>query len=113
MRHRNAGLIADPLFIGATRPSMLWGVTYSAVMLNAMCIMELFLLTKNLLILLLAAPIHGVCMLLCARDARFFDLVLLWGRTRLPAVFANLRVWKASSYRPLGLDLPNSRGRRH
>ena len=49
MRHRNAGLIADPLFIGATRPSMLWGVTYSAVMLNAMCIMELFLLTKNLL----------------------------------------------------------------
>ena len=54
MQHRNAGLIADPLFIGATRPSMLWGVTYSAVMLNAMCIMELFLLTKNLLILLLA-----------------------------------------------------------
>src|ERR1700736_492605 len=112
MRHRNAGLIADPLFIGATRPSMLWGVTYSAVMLNAMCIMELFLLTKNLLILLIAAPIHGVCMLLCARDARFFDLVLLWGRTRLPAVFANLRVWKASSYSPLGLDLPNRRGRR-
>src|SRR5580693_1947596 len=112
MQHRNAGLIADPLFIGATRPSMLWGVTYSAVMLNAMCIMELFLLTKNLLILLLAAPIHGVCMLLCARDARFFDLVLLWGRTRLPALFANLRAWKASSYCPLILDLPDRRGRR-
>jgi type IV secretion system protein VirB3 len=112
MRHRNAGLIADPLFIGATRPSMLWGVTYSAVMLNAMCIMELFLLTKNLLILLLAAPIHGVCMLLCARDARFFDLVLLWGRTRLPALLANLRFWKASSYSPLVLDLPDARGHR-
>src|SRR6202166_2982443 len=112
MQHRNAGLIADPLFIGATRPSMLWGVTYSAVMLNAMCIMELFLLTKNLLILLLAAPIHGVCILLCARDARFFDLVLLWARTRLPALFANLRVWKASSYSPLMLDLPGRRGRR-
>jgi type IV secretion system protein VirB3 len=110
MRHRNAGLIADPLFVGATRPSMLWGVTYSAVMLNAMCIMELFLLTKNLLILLLAAPIHGVCMLLCARDARFFDLVLLWGRTRLPAFLANLRYWKASSYSPLIVDLPDARG---
>jgi type IV secretion system protein VirB3 len=110
MRHRNAGLIADPLFIGATRPSMLWGVTYSAVMLNAMCIMELFLLTKNLLVLLLAAPIHGVCMLLCARDARFFDLVLLWGRTRLPALLANLRYWKASSYSPLIVDLPDTRG---
>jgi type IV secretion system protein VirB3 len=110
MRHRNAGLIADPLFIGATRPSMLWGVTYSAVMLNAMCIMELFLLTKNLLILLIAAPIHGVCMLLCARDARFFDLVLLWGRTRLPALLGNLRFWKASSFSPLIVDLPDSRG---
>jgi type IV secretion system protein VirB3 len=112
MQHRNAGLIADPLFVGATRPSMLWGVTYSAVMLNAMCIMELFLLSKNLLILLLAAPIHGVCLLLCARDARFFDLVLLWGRTRLPAFLANLRFWKASSYSPLILDLPDDRGLR-
>ena len=112
MRHRNAGLIADPLFVGATRPSMLWGVTYSAVMLNAMCIMELFLLTKNLLILLLAAPIHGVCVLLCARDARFFDLVLLWGRTGLPALLANRWFWKASSYSPLIVDLPDARGRR-
>jgi type IV secretion system protein VirB3 len=51
-------------------------------------------------------------MLLCARDARFFDLVLLWGRTRLPALFANLRVWKASSYCPLVIDLPDCRGRR-
>ena len=110
MQHRNAGLIADPLFVGATRPSMLWGVTYSAVMLNAMCIMELFLLTKNLLILLIAAPIHGVCMLLCARDARFFDLVLLWGRTRLPAFFGNLRFWRASSFSPLIIDLPDARG---
>jgi type IV secretion system protein VirB3 len=114
MQHRNAGLISDPLFIGATRPSMVWGVTYSAVMLNAMCIMELFLLTKNLLILLLAAPIHGVCMLLCARDARYFDLVLLWGRTRLPAFLATLRFWKASSYSPLLIDLPEGDGhRRH
>jgi type IV secretion system protein VirB3 len=112
MRLRNAGLIADPLFVGATRPSMLWGVTYSAVMLNAMCILELFLLTKNLLILLLAAPIHGVCMLLCARDARVFDLVLLWGRTRLPALLTNLRYWKASSYSPLIVDLPDARGHR-
>ena len=112
MQHRNAGLTADPLFVGATRPSMLWGVTYSAVMLNAMCIMELFLLTKNLLILLLAAPIHGVCMLLCVRDARFFDLLVLWGRTRLPAFLTNLRFWKASSYSPLIIDLPDSRGHR-
>ena len=36
------------------------------------------LVDENLLTLLLSAPIHGICLLLCARDARFFDLVLLW-----------------------------------
>jgi type IV secretion system protein VirB3 len=106
------GLTVDPLFVGATRPPMRWGVTYSALLFNMVFTMEAFLLTKNLLTLLLSAPIHGVCMLLCARDARFFDLVLLWARTRLPALFANYRVWKASSYCPLTLDLPDQRGRR-
>jgi type IV secretion system protein VirB3 len=112
MTDRNIGLTADPLFVGATRPSMRWGVTYSALLFNMVFTMEAFLLTKNLLTLLLCAPIHGVCMLLCARDARFFDLILLWGRTRLPALLANLRLWKASSYSPLALDFPSTTGRR-
>jgi type IV secretion system protein VirB3 len=106
------GLMVDPLFVGATRPPMRWGVTYSALLFNMVFTMEAFLVTKNLLALLLCTPIHGVCMLLCARDARFFDLVMLWARTRLPARFANYRVWLASSYSPLALDLPNDRGRR-
>jgi type IV secretion system protein VirB3 len=106
------GLMVDPLFVGATRPPMRWGVTYSALLFNMVFTMEAFLLTKNLLALLLCAPIHGVCMLLCARDARFFDLVLLWARTGLISRFANHRVWRASSYSPLALDLPNDRGRR-
>src|SRR5271169_6302023 len=113
MDELNAGLATDPLFVGATRPPMRWGVTYSALLFNMVFVMEAFLVTKNLPILLLCAPIHGVCMLLCSRDARFFDLVLLWGRTRLPALLANLRVWKASSYCPLDIDLPNRRGRRN
>ena len=109
---RNAGLTADVLFVGATRPPMRWGVTYSALLFNLVFTMEVFLLTKNLLTLLLAGPIHGVCMLLCARDARFFDLILLWGRTRIPALLANQRLWRSSSYSPLALDPPDARGRR-
>jgi type IV secretion system protein VirB3 len=108
----NSGLAVDPLFVGATRPPMRWGVTYSALLLNMVFVMEVFLLTKNLLTLLLGAPIHGVCMLLCARDARFFDLLLLCARTRLPAMFANLRQWRASSYSPLEMDLAHRGGRR-
>ena len=106
------GLVADPLFVGATRPPMRWGVTYSALLFNMVFTMEVFLVTRNLLTLMLVAPIHGICALLCARDARFFDLVLLWARTRLPALLANLSVWKASSYSPLLIDVPDRRGHR-
>lgn len=112
MDARNPGPTVDPLFVAATRPPMRWGVTYSALLFNLVCTLEIFLLTKNLLALLLAAPLHGICALLCARDPRFFDLLLLWGRTRLPAWLANLRFWQASSYSPLVLDLPDSRARR-
>ena len=112
MRQMPSGLTADPLFVGATRPPMRWGVTYPALLVNGVVTLEIFLLTRNLVTLLLAAPIHGVCALLCARDARFFDLALLWGRTRIPALLANARFWKASSYTPLLLDLPDVRGRR-
>jgi len=109
---RNAGVTADALFVGATRPPMRWGVTYAALLFNMVFTLEAFLVTRNLLTLLVCAPIHGVCALLCAKDARFFDLVLLWGRTRLPALLGTLRTWQASSYSPLTLDLPNTRGRR-
>lgn len=110
MSERNGGLTADVLFVGVTRPPMRWGVTFSALLFNLVFTMEVFLLTKNLLTLLIAIPIHGVCALLCARDARFFDLILLWGRTRMLSYLANYRVWKASSYSPLILDLPNCAG---
>ena len=105
-------LTADPLFVGATRPPMRWGVTYSALLFNLVFTMEVFLLTKDLLSLLICGPIHAVCALMCARDPRFFDLVLLWGRTRLPALLRNFQMWKASAYSPLELDLPDLRGRR-
>ena len=112
MSGRNEGLTADPLFVAVTRPPMRWGVTYSALLFNLVFSMEIFLLTKNLLTLLIVIPIHGICALLCLRDARYFDLILLWGRTRLPAFAGTFRIWKASSFSPLELNAPNIKGRR-
>jgi type IV secretion system protein VirB3 len=100
---RNAGLTTDPLFVGVTRPPMRWGVTFSALLFNMVLTMEVFLVTKNLLTLLIAIPVHGICALLCLQDARFFDLLLVWGRTRFPAYLGNFRVWKASSHSPLSV----------
>ena len=91
---------------------MRWGVTYPALLCNVVFTMEAFLLTRNLLTLLLCAPIHGVCMLLCAQDSRCFDLLALWVRTRLPALLGNQHYWRAGSYSPLTLDLPDRWGRR-
>jgi Type IV secretory pathway, VirB3 components len=105
-------IVLDPLFVGATRPPMRWGVTYAALILNMVCTMEIFLLSKNLLTLLVALPIHGLCALLCSRDPKFFDLAAAWCRTRLPALVSNYSYWSASSYSPLELDLPTPRGRR-
>lgn len=109
---RNAGLIADPVFLGATRPPMKWGVTYSALLLNMVFTMEVFVITKNLLTLLLALPIHGLSALLCARDPRVFDLAFLWCRTRLPMLAGNYLFWRAGSYSPLPIDPPTAAGRR-
>ncbi|HUY84493.1 MAG TPA: VirB3 family type IV secretion system protein [Steroidobacteraceae bacterium] len=112
MSDRDAGITADVLFVGATRPPMRWGVTYSALLFNMVFTLETFLVTKNLLTLLVCVPIHGICALLCLHDPRFFDLLLLWSRTRLPALAAGVRRWRASSYGPLIVDLPNARAHR-
>jgi len=110
---RNQGIVADPLFVGMTRPSMVWGVTYSAMMFNIVVTTESFIVTKNLAWLLAFVPIHGMLYLVCLCEPRFFDLLQLWGRTRLPAMVAgNQRYWRANSYSPLALDLPGGRGRR-
>ncbi|HTC43805.1 MAG TPA: VirB3 family type IV secretion system protein [Steroidobacteraceae bacterium] len=109
MTQYHSGLTSDILFVGATRPPMRWGVTYAALIFNLVFTLELFLASRNLLALLLALPIHGISALLCAHDARFFDLLLLWARTRLLNLMGNGRYWKASSYCPLSVSV----GQRH
>jgi type IV secretion system protein VirB3 len=109
---RNQGLIAEPLFVGVTRPAMAMGVTYSALLVNGMVTVELFLLTRNLLWLLVCVPVHGLAWLLCATEPRFFDLLMLWGRTRGPGLAGNGRLWRANGYSALALDWPDGRGRR-
>lgn len=112
MATHNPGLIAETLFVGATRPPMRWGVTYTALLCNVLLTLETFLLTRNLMTLSLCIPLHGICALLCGRDARFFDLLQLWLRTKGSAVIGNYTLWRCSSYSPLVLDLPGRRGLR-
>lgn len=112
MSDRNQGLTADSLFVAMTRPPMRWGVAYEAMLANLVVTMQVFVITKNLLTLLIVIPVHGLCALLCARDARIFHLLMLWARTRLSAYLGTARLWGAATYSPLMLDFPNRAGRR-
>ena len=66
MTERNPGLVADPVFLGITRPPMRWGVTYSALLACGLVSIESFLVTRNLLWLLMYVPLAPA---LEARDA--------------------------------------------
>ena len=109
---RNQGLTADPLCVGVTRPALVGGVTYAAMLVNGMVTVELFLLTKNLVWLLVCVPVHGLFWLVCVQEPRFFDLLALWGRTAPWPRSLAARRWGSSTYGPLVVDLPDESGRR-
>lgn len=96
-----ARLVSDPLFVGLTRPAMALGVPYVAVLVNALLTLELFLVTRNLLGLLVAIPLHATTWLICLTEPRYFDLVRVFASTRGRAGFAGRGRWRVVSYGPL------------
>ena len=106
MSEANPGLTADPLFVGATRPPMRWGVTYSALLVNGVFTMEVFLLTKNLLTLLSRCPFTASAR--CSAPAmRAFSISFSFGGARESRRCSRtLGSGRSSSYSPLTLDLP-------
>ena len=102
---KNEGLISDPLFAGLTRPPMLWGVTYSAFILNTIITMQAFVWTHNLLYLFMFVPVHLVCFAICKNDPRTFDIFFLWARTKGASIIGNGYFWGSSSYSPLDITV--------
>lgn len=95
---RNDGVVADALFVGLTRPALALGVPYSALLVNVLVTLELFLTTRNLLCVLICLPLHGLAWLACLAEPRFFELVAVWGSVRSRRGFASGRDWRAHSY---------------
>ncbi|WP_209348256.1 VirB3 family type IV secretion system protein [Pontixanthobacter sp. CEM42] len=88
----------DTLFVALTRPQMFAGVTFTFFVLNVIIAVELFLIFKSLWVLLVALALHGVAMLLCLHEPRFFDLWIT--RVRNCPRVKNYRMWRCNSYRP-------------
>jgi len=59
-------LATDPLFVGLTRPSMIFGVSIQYAMLNMMVSVTIFI----------ALVVHMIGYLLCFKEPRFMELYL-------------------------------------
>lgn len=92
----------DVLFVGVTRPALRFGVPYAALLVNALVTLELFLLTRNLLSLAAAVPIHALVWLLSASEPRFFELLTVWARVRAQAAGGRATPWSDLTYGPFG-----------
>jgi type IV secretion system protein VirB3 len=91
-------LPADPLFLGMTRPALVWGVPFGGFVANAALTTILFLAAADLRAFLIFLPIHAGAYLLCLRDPRVFDLLLVRAAKTPP--IPNVAFWKAKSYAP-------------
>lgn len=69
-------LVADPLFIGLTRPTMIFGVSIQFAMLNMMISVGAFIQTSGVGIIFIALAVHLVGYLLCFKEPRFMELYL-------------------------------------
>ena len=79
----------DPLFVGLTRPATMWGIPYTAFVIEFMATTLIFLAIGNPIYLVLAVPIHGVLYLISANDPAVFNSIFMWMKT-------NLSPWKAA-----------------
>lgn len=69
-------LNTDPLFIGLTRPTLIFGVSTSYAMLNMMVSVVYFINTSSFYIVLIAGIIHLVGYILCFKEPKFMELYL-------------------------------------
>lgn len=88
----------DPLVVGMTRPLLLWGVTYSYFVIEAVGATVLFLMGNNLLYLLTTAPLHLAGVLLCKWEPRFFDILFKAAQHARPV--RNRPLYRCNLYLP-------------
>lgn len=92
--------MAFPLFKGATRTPTVGGVPVKPLF-GMLMLVAILAMCVSLWLWALAAPLWGVMAAVTRTDDRAFDIAILWIDTK---VRNGWRVWRASSYAPLGYD---------
>lgn len=71
-------LQSDPLFQGLTRPATILGVSYMYFVINAVVSMIVFINTQNFILIgAVAVTVHLVGYLICLKEPRALELLLL------------------------------------
>lgn len=89
-------LVSNPLFVGLTRPSMIFGVSIQYAMLNLMVSVTMFIQKSSIYIIFIAFVVHLIGYLLCFKEPRFMELYLNYSSkcNQCP----NKSFWGANSY---------------
>ena len=89
---------ADPLFVGLTRPALLFGVSMPYFMLNSMVCFIAYIVTTKFSYLAVSVPIHFFGYYLCSKEPLFIELFMI--RSRLCNRSLNKIFHGANSYDP-------------
>lgn len=92
-------ITVDPLFVGLTRPSTLFGIPYMAAVSEFMFTAIFFLGHGNPISVLMIIPLHAVLYAVSAADPNVFNSIALWSKTN--ALCQNRMYWKVTSFSPL------------
>lgn len=99
MAQENQDVHTDPLFVGLTRPAVVFGIHYYAFVAEVLIAAIIFLAVGNPFYLLLVLPIHGVLYLVSNNDPGKFGALAIWSKTI--ARSQNTAFWGAASFSPL------------
>jgi type IV secretion system protein VirB3 len=99
MDNSSHDVYTDPLFVGLTRPALLWGIPYTAAVIEVVTTAIIFLAVGDPFYLLLAVPFHAVLYLISANNPGAFNSIYLW--TITTGRCKTFRFWEAASFSPL------------
>ena len=74
---KDGQLEVDMLFLGLTRPPMLFGVSYTVVLMNFFLCMMYFVISSDFTGFFALPVVHGVAYLLSEREPLFLELIMI------------------------------------
>ena len=80
MSSETGSLSTDALFVGLTRPPMLFGVSYLYFVVNILVSMVYFINSSDFKVIGVWVITHGVGYLICFKEPRFIEIYVIRGQ---------------------------------